>query len=549
MSRPTARAFLLTLSLATLARLSAQERAAAPEPVAPPMPTQDAAAPATSAAPVPAPAPAPAQPLTAEPAPNPGIEPVPVQSAPVLTLEQAITRVLEKNFNLRAQGFNAANAKENLVIAKAGFDPTFTALASRSKNQGVTIDNRTAGNIIVSNYRQDQTDVRVGVVQNLVTGAAVNASASVLRSSNNLAVNSFNPAYNSDLSVALTQPLLKGFGPKVNRAIIEQSKIGITIANLNYKGSVLQAVRDTEAAYYTLAFARGQLAVKQRSLELAQKLFDENKVRKNTGVATDLDVLTAQVGVATAQNGVVLAQQQVRNSEDNLLGLTGQFEFTTPPGSVSFTPYSDPAPSVADSFRLARDLQPTYVAALETRKQLEIAATVANNGKLPTLNFDGAVGFNGVNNTTHTSIDDLRGGENYNWQADLSLSVPWGLKSDRAKARIALNNLNQQQANIQQIEQNLLLQVRAAVLAVSTNIESVQISAQASQLAERQYELQKAKFDAGLSTSRDVLQSQTDLETVRVNDLQARVNLRIAVANLHQLDGTSLDRFHIALAD
>ena len=46
-----------------------------------------------------------------------------------------------------------------------------------------------------------------------------------------------------------------------------------------------------------------------------------------------------------------------------------------------------------------------------------------------------------------------------------------------------------------------------------------------------------------------VLQSQTDLETARVTDLQARVNLRIAVANLHQLDGTSITRFHIALAE
>ena len=548
MSRSTTRAVLLTLSLAALNRLSSPEPAP-PEPVAPPTPTQDVAAPATSTAPVNPPAPAPSQPLTAEPAQNPAVEPAPAQTAPVLTLDQAIARVLEKNFNLRVQGFNTANAKENLVIAKAGFDPTFTALGSRSKTQGVTSSTASTGNIVASNYRQDQTDVRVGVVQNLVTGAAVNASASVLRSSNNLALNSFNPAYNSDLSVSLTQPLLKGAGPKVARAVIEQTKLGITIANLNYKGSVLQAVRDTEAAYYTLAFARGQLAVKQRSLELAQKLYDENKVKKNTGVATDLDVLTAEVGVATAQNGVVLAQQQVRNSEDNLLALTGQFEFATPPGSVTFTPYNDPAPSVGESFRLARELQPTYVAALETIKQLEIAAAVANNGKLPTLNFDGAVGFNGLDHSTNSSIDNLKTGDNYNWQADLSLSVPWGLRSDRARARIALNNLHQEQTQLQQIEQNLLVQVRAAVLAVDTNIESVQISAKATQLAEKQYELQKAKFDAGLSTSRDVLQSQTDLETVRVNDLQARVNLRIAVANLHQLDGSSIERYHIALAE
>lgn len=483
-----------------------------------------------------------------EPAVVPAAAPAPTPAAPALSLEECIRRVLQKNFSLRIQSFNTADAKETLIISKANFDPTFTALASKARTQGVSTDTISGVNT-TSSYRQNQTDVRVGVLQNLETGANVNLSASLLRTSNNLPLNTLNPAYNSDVSLSVTQPLLKGFGIEVNRAAIETAKLGITIADLNYKGTVLQAVHDTEAAYYNLAFAREQLTVKLASLDLAEKLLDENKVRKTTGVATDLDVLTAEVGVATAQNGVVLAQQQVRNSEDALLALTGQFEFTTPPGTVSFTPYTDPAPSVGDSFSLARDLQPTYVAAISTVKQLEIAVKVANNGRLPTLNFDGAIGFNGADRTYGSSIDNLNTGNNYNWQVDLSLSVPWGLRADRARYRIALNNLHQEQTTLQQIEQNLLVQVRADVLAVATNIESVQISAKGTELAEKQYELQKAKFDAGLSTSRDVLQSQTDLETARVNDLQAKVNLRIAVANLHQLDGSSLDRYHIALAE
>jgi outer membrane protein len=540
MSRLNARALLLTLSLAALTRLSAQDPAAAPAQE--PSPASPAPAQEPPVVLVPAVTPVP------EPAVVPATAPAPVPAAPALSLEECIRRVLQKNFSLRIQSFNTADAKETLIISKANFDPTFTALASKARTQGVTSDT-TSGITTTSSYRQNQTDVRVGVLQNLETGANVNLSASLLRSSNNLPLNTLNPAYNSDVSLSVTQPLLKGAGITVNRAAIETAKLGITIADLNYKGTVLQAVHDTEAAYYNLAFAREQLTVKQASLELAQKLLDENKVRKNTGVATDLDVLTAEVGVATAQNGVVLAQQQVRNSEDALLALTGEFEFTMPPGTVSFTAYTDPAPSVGDSFRLARDLQPTYVAAISTVEQLEIAVKVANNGRLPTLNFDGAIGFNGSDRTYGSSIDNLNTGNNYNWQVDLSLSVPWGLRADRARYRTALNNLHQEQTTLQQIEQNLLVQVRADVLAVATNIESVQISAKGTELAEKQYELQKAKFDAGLSTSRDVLQSQTDLETARVNDLQAKVNLRIAVANLHQLDGSSLDRYHIALAE
>jgi hypothetical protein len=35
------------------------------------------------------------------------------------------------------------------------------------------------------------------------------------------------------------------------------------------------------------------------------------------------------------------------------------------------------------------------------------------------------------------------------------------------------------------------------------------------------------------------------LETARVNELLAQVNLRIAIANLHQLESSSLQQYHI----
>ena len=85
------------------------------------------------------------------------------------------------------------------------------------------------------------------------------------------------------------------------------------------------------------------------------------------------------------------------------------------------------------------------------------------------------------------------------------------------------------------------------MLSVETYLERFTISAQASSLSEKQYELEKARFDAGLSTSRRVLEAQDDLETARVAELQSRVNLRSAIAELHRLEGTSLALYNIAI--
>ena len=69
----------------------------------------------------------------------------------------------------------------------------------------------------------------------------------------------------------------------------------------------------------------------------------------------------------------------------------------------------------------------------------------------------------------------------------------------------------------------------------------------ATELSARQYDLQKARFDAGLSTSRLVLQAQDDLENARFQELSAKLALRRALSELHRLEGSSIDRFRVQL--
>lgn len=459
---------------------------------------------------------------------------------PALTLDQAVGRAMQKNFDLKIESFSTEIAKETFNAADTLFEPTFVAGTTRTVVQGDPS--------VGAGQKTDFTDSRLGVQQLISSGASVNLSTSLDRNAYNPGTGlSLNPSFNSDVSLNIVQPLLRGAGSAVTRASIDRTRLGVTIANLNYRGRVLQVIRDTEAAYYNLIFARGQLAVKQKSQELAAQLLEENNTRKLTGVATDLDVLSAEVGVANANNGVLLAEQTVRNSEDALTALIGQFEFNNPVGAVALPADAEEAPTFERAYQLARDSQPDYVATQQSIKQLEIDASTAKNSALPTLNLGGTVGYNGTDRSYGRAIGNVPNGDAYNWQLDLSLSMPWGLHADKARYRSAMASLRQQQVRLQQIEQNLLVNVRTAVRAVDTNRQSVDIVAKATELAQRQYELELARFKAGLSTSRQVLETQDDLETARVNELQARVNLRTAVANLHQLDSTSLTRFHVAL--
>ncbi|MFA6961474.1 MAG: TolC family protein [Opitutaceae bacterium] len=466
----------------------------------------------------------------------------PAAPAP-LTLEECVARALNKNFDLQLQQFDTKNSRDQVIVANATFDPTLfsTVTAAGSRDSSLSPSSTT----------QQQSAI-LGVTQRFVSGATATARTSLDRSKESPYASPplFNPVYNSELSLSITQPLLKGFGVTINRAAIERARLGVTRANLDFKSVVLAVIRNVEAAYYNLAFAREQLAVRQFSLEVAQKLLDENKARRNTGVATDLDVLQSEVGVANARRDLLLAGQSVQDNEDSLLNLIGRFEFNTRPGPVRLSDEPVPEVSTEHSYELALANAPDFASGKIVAEQLKLDLGVAKNNRLPTLDLGATVGFNGEGRgNAGGAFTNTASGDSYDWQVDLTVSIPWGLRAERARYRQAQTNLNRQELYIQQLDQNLLLQVRSAVRAVETNRETVAVSALATRLSEKQFETEKARYQAGLSTYRFVEDSRRDLDTARVNELQAKVSLRIALAELSRLEGTSLAHYQVKLEE
>lgn len=452
-----------------------------------------------------------------------------------LTLEQCIARALQRNFDLEISRYAPEIAKDSIDVAKGGYEPQLTVTGARSGAETGPAGNTVSG-----------TDLRVGVTQRLYTGTTLSASSSLDRTSTNPAL-ATNPAYDADVTLSVRQSLLSGAGLAANRAPIQRAEIGLLRANLDYKAAVLDIIQDTENAYHNLAYAREQLAVRRFSLSLAERLFDEAKVRRDTGVATDLDVLQAEVGVANAQRGVVLAEQSVKDRQDALLALIGQFELDAPVGTVRFKEAGGTLPVFASSFAMAKQNQPDFLSSQAAIDQVKLDLVQIRDAAKPDLSVGAAVGLNGSNGSGGSAFSDALDPQSHSWQVDFSFSYPWGRRADKARVRQGLAALNREQTRLRQIEQNIEVQVRAAVRAVEANTESVRIAALASGLSQKQYELENAKFQAGLSTSRRVLEAQDDLETARVSELQARVTLSNAISALHRLEGSSLQRYAVDL--
>ena len=468
--------------------------------------------------------------------------PVPAAAnpAPELTLAQCIARALQNNFSLEVGRYNPQIAKDGIDVAGAGYEPTLSITGFHGRNSyGATT--------LSSSSSATTSELRAGVSQKLYSGTTVSASSQLDRSARNPALTSTNPAFNADMTLEVRQSLLSGFGTEANKASLNRAKIGLNRANLDFKVQALDVIYATESAYFNLAFTREQLAVRNLSLALANQLYDESKTRRDTGVATNLDVLQAEVGVANARRNALLAEQDAKDRQDALLALIGQFKLDDEVGPVHFDEVADTVPVFASSYLMAKQHQPDYLSSQAAIDQLKLDVVIAKDAAKPDLSVGAAVGLSGNRGNTENAFGDALNRENNSWQIDFAFRYPWGQVSDRARARQSISTLNREQVRLRQLEQTIEVNVRSAVRAVETNKESVKIAALASDLSQKQYELEKSRLEAGLSTSYRVLQAQNDLDTARVDELLAKVSYHTAVAALHRIEGSSLQRYNVSL--
>jgi outer membrane protein TolC len=464
-------------------------------------------------------------------------------SAP-LTLEDCVQRALEHGFDIEIQRYTPAIAKDSVDIARGAFFPTLSLTGSQSHSNTGPIGG-TPGT------RSDAGLFNLGITELLQTGTSVSVSTSFDRSESNPPsyTSFYNPTYTSDVTVAVTQPLLRGAGTAVTTATLNRARIGQQRAGFDFKARALNIVQQTEGAYYNLVYAREQLSVYKVSLDLANRLLEEAQAKRTVGTVTDIDVLQAQVGVASARSNVISAEESVKNNGDALLALIGRFELDAPLGTTKLADFSGQLPVIASSYQLAMRNQPDYISAKMQLDQFKLDLFVAKDALKPTLDLNGAFGFNGTRGSGSDAFSSEANRDNNSWQVGFTLSYPWGRVSDKARYHQSLSTLNQQTLIVRQLEQTILVQVRSAVRDVETNNEKVKIAALAAEYSAKQYDLELARFAAGLATSRDVLQTQSDLENARVAELQARITLQNSISALHRLEGSSLERYHLALPE
>jgi outer membrane protein len=509
---------------------------------------------------------------------------------------------------LRAESGGAAVVAGNsakLVLSGANttsFDPIFTTGINWSRSS-IPVNNpflSGTGTSAATNLIDYNANYNFGYSQGFHTGTNVSITFNNNRSSTNSGQVSFNPAVQSTMTFTVSQPLLNGFGILPNTRFIIEAKNSVKIADSQFAQQVISTVAAVSTDYWELVFARENVKVQEAAVAVSTKLYGDNKKQLEIGTMAPLDVLTAESQLATDQQNLIVAQTNQLQQETILLVAITKNPLAVNLAGAELVPTTPIAIPEVENITLeaavkeAWQKRPELLQADLNLKNGVIEVKAARNALLPQLNIFGqysATGlsgnqiistplgtftpdatqpivnaggglvlppaFVGIPNVTLGSKsgglnDSLTSMVNNNfptYAAGLNLTLPIRNRSAQADSARALLDERQLQVLYRSTQNQIVLGVRNALIALQQDKAQVAAAGKARELAQQTLDAEQKKYQLGSSTSYQVVLRARDLTAAQGTELRAKANLEEAVVNLDQAMGRTLDVNHIVVAD
>lgn len=449
-----------------------------------------------------------------------------------LTLTDVVRLGLERNLNLRAQMFET-RASEALVHKGYGiYDPV--AQADLATGTSRRPDGRTPSNLIgITDYRRFD----LGLRQLLPSGALLEAAFTNQREDNSL-VTGVNPAYQSELRFSLVQPLLRDFGVTVTERGILFALEDRNISVQDLRERAFAVVSDARKGFFDVLRLRDNLAYRETSVALAEKVLVENRARVEAGVLAPVETLEAEVGLQTRQRELLDANRNYEDALDQLALL-----LALPDGlRVADVPLGQPelATDEVEAMQTALVARPDLLRRASEIVRLGVERQVAHNQLLPTLDLTGSYSHRGLGESYSKGIEDVRDGDLNSWELGLRLSYPLGNREARYEYLRSEQRLKGRHAQQAQLREEVRTEIRSAIRLLEVSRKKIEVTSKGRALAEEKLRTLLKRKEVGLATTRQVLEGEEDLALARIDHTAALTDYNNAVTDYLRVSGQLL---------
>lgn len=419
-----------------------------------------------------------------------------------LTLAEAVKLALERHPTLRAATHQAAAAATGVDQARAGFLPRVDF------SEGITRSNLPvfAFGALLNQGRFTQADFAVDKLNHpdAISDWRTNIGGSV--------------------------PLFMG-----GRTLLgyQQAEISKEAAERGRARTEQEIIYGVVRAYYAILLSQEARAAVGQSVATAEANLAAAEARYESGIVVASDALAARVRLSRLKQEAIAAANQVALAQAALndaigVALDQSYRIT---GSLDLSPLrSEPLEGME---ALAREKRPDYRQAVLEEQRLEKEVLRTKGSLLPTLHL---LGNYEVNN--HRLSSEGQDG----WSVGVVMN--WNLFSgglDRARIVEAQANRERAAALRERLASSIGLEVRDAYLTLQTARERVAVAKDAVTSAEEGLRIVQDRYESGLTTIVELLDSETALTAARTSLTRTLYDATVGQARLDLCLGT-LDR-------
>lgn len=452
---------------------------------------------------------------------------------------------LKNNSEIRIKRIQPRLREDDERVARSAFDPSLTVEALFSDTTELSPNLIMGTNEAVTR----QGDMTAGVNGKLWTGTRYDVGVNANRLKSSSPVQIINPSYGFEPQVTLTQPLLRGAGPTVNRAEIVIAANQLRISTNVVQDTVMDTITRTLVAYYDLYYARARYYIETDALERTRQLLAINQARYAKGLISSVDLLETETAVAERLKRVIAAEATMQTAEDALKLVTNLVDDPAL-WNAQVVLLEEPVLSLrrvnlVRSLEQAFENRPDYQALKIALANRDIQIQVARNGLLPTVDVIGSFGLNGLEGDFNGAVDNANL-DYKDWLVGVRVTVPWG-RGDRARYDKSRWEKIQAILELKRLEQDIVFAVRTRVRDVDIQYRQTEASMLAADMEAENYEAQQERYSVGQVSTHDILDYENRLASARLDYIKSLIDYQVTLIRLDQAEGMTLAKNNITL--
>jgi outer membrane protein len=478
-----------------------------------------------------------------------GIASASAEETSPISVAQAIERAVAGNPDLRRERVAVAQAASRELAAEGQFDVVLDAGLNAKRDLSPPLSCAPPCQELT---RTTTTAAMLGLSRSLESGGNLRLAGQANRTTSDAPADSgllVGTYYTSGLALTFSHPILRGFGTEVTLANLRKARIQQDVAQLARQMRACNVLRDVIVAYWELAYATQDLAIKRSALELAEEQLRITQALIDVGRLADADAASVERAIAQRQEDLATGEQvRFFRSLDlqRLFGLSA--DVNTPLLAATDAPATG-ATRVDEAAEIGRALEANpQLRALKLGLGLSQADLATARSTLrPRLDFAGSVGPVGFKPGLGDAVKQAAGLSAMAWSAGLAFELPVENRVARGQLHAAEEELNLARLNAE----DFAFQLRDLVLRTSRSIRTASARVALGQrevgFARQNLLAEHARFQAGRATNNDVLLRQQELKDAETRLLRATVDQSESEAALAAATAEILDRYDVVL--